>query len=226
MNFLVLILILMTFLISTGKTKQISNLRGFRYCQITTIKRVGFSLTAEIYSTVNQNKCPDNVWKKIEPEVIKKEMGLIKVKLNGPRFFLVDSIKNNNINSSELKSFNGLMLKKSLVFKIGFKDIVSGQNKTYVTRKIKNNSLLKFNLGSEVYELIDPKNNIFIMQSFSNQVNKDINLGNISQIGKILNLPPKWKFRTRILKKDLIIGKKNGITVIQDKYRNTYLKVE
>tara|TARA_Y100001954_G_C15828045_1_gene613247 strand:+ start:4016 stop:4696 length:681 start_codon:yes stop_codon:yes gene_type:complete len=226
MNFLALILILISFLISTGKAKQISNLRGFRYCQITTIKRVGFSLTAEIYSTVNQNKCPDKVWKKIEPELIKKEMNLIKVRLNGPRFFVVDSIKKNNSNSSELKSFNGLMMKKSLVLKFGFKDIVSGQNKTYVTRKIKNNSLLKFNLGSEVYELIDPKNNIFVMQSFSNQVNKDINLGNISQIGKVLNLPPKWHFRKRILKKDLIIGTRNGMTVIQDEYRNTYLKVE
>ena len=226
MNFLALIFILMTFLISTGKTKQISNLRGHRYCQITTIKRVGFNLKAEIYSTINQNKCPEKIWKKIEPQIIKKEMDLIKVRLNGPRFFLVDSIKKNNIKSSELKSFNGLMMKKSLVLKIGFKDLVSGQKKNYVPRKIKNNSLLQFNLGSEVYELIDPKNNIFIMQSFSNQINNGISLENISQIGKILNLPPKWKFRTRILKKDLLIGAKKGLTIIQDEYKNTYLKVE
>jgi len=153
-------------------------------------------------------------------------MGLIKVKLNGPRFFVVDSIKRNNIKSSELKSFHGLKMKKSLVFKIGFKDLLSGQNKNYVPRKIKSNSLLQFNSGSEVYELIDPKNNIFIMQSFSNQINSDINLGNISQIGKNLKLPPKWKFRTKILKKDLLIGTKKGLTIIQDEYRNTYLKVE
>jgi hypothetical protein len=63
-----------------------------RYCEIIPIVRDGLHLTATVYNTLGLNDCPPQVWDSITEDAMKQRFGAVTVLLNGPRYFLIDSI--------------------------------------------------------------------------------------------------------------------------------------
>jgi hypothetical protein len=85
-----------------------------------------------------------------------------------------------------------------------------------------------YNPGSTVYELISPEGGVFIMTSFTNYYNPKITLTNLSELGTILNLPPGWKFRSRVLDSQVSIHAIAPLyyaKVLYDEYQNFYFEV-
>ena len=83
----------------------------------------------------------------------------------------------------------------------------------------------KYNKGSEVYLLDAPDGEVFVMQSFTNFVQKEVDVNHIKDVGRLLHLPPGWKFRTVVLDRDLIVNQKranNLAHVFQDDLKNAY----
>ena len=70
----------------------IEDVRNARYCEIIPVVRSGFHLVATVYNTLGLNDCPAAVWDKITEAEMKKRFGAIKVLLNGPRYFVMDTI--------------------------------------------------------------------------------------------------------------------------------------
>jgi hypothetical protein len=86
-----------------------------------------------------------------------------------------------------------------------------------------------YNPGSTVYELVSPKGNVFIMTSFTNYFNPKLSLTNLNELGNLLNLPPGWKFRSRVI--DQIISLDATAPyyysdVIFDDFQNFYVEVK
>ena len=71
---------------------SIEGVRNARYCEIIPVVRSGFHLVATVYNTLGLNDCPAAVWDKITEAEMKKRFGAIKVLLNGPRYFVMDTI--------------------------------------------------------------------------------------------------------------------------------------
>ena len=85
-----------------------------------------------------------------------------------------------------------------------------------------------YNPGATVYELISPDGKVYIMSSFTNYYNPKLTLANLSDLGNLLNLPPGWKFRSRVLDSQVKIHATAPLyyaEVIYDDFQNFYVEV-
>jgi hypothetical protein len=71
---------------------KIDGVRDARYCEIIPIVRDGLHLKATVYNTLGLNDCPPAIWNAITEDAMKQRFDALTVLLNGPRFFIMDSI--------------------------------------------------------------------------------------------------------------------------------------
>jgi hypothetical protein len=220
-----LFLILILTIISNIGLAQISDLRGQRYCEVLIgngklIKGISF----DVYNSIGLNLCPQEEWEKLSEKKIKKKWDAKFVKLNGPRFWTMDSMKSTLLNPT-IVSFNGLEMRKAGILKLGIKDIL-GKRSVYKERKVRRNSIWIFHPQELVYELVSPEGKVYIMQSYTTEV-KDINLENLKDLKSQLKLPRGWDYRARLLSEELNVPIPQGLaTVIQDDLHNSYTLIE
>ncbi|WP_131780444.1 hypothetical protein [Legionella bozemanae] len=213
--FLAVLLITPTF----SAVAQKSNLRGMRYCEIIFSKSIS---NYAVYNTIGLNDCPQNMWNKITANDVKKETGAAHVHLNGPRYWTIDGIQNSELVSPNIKTFNGLAMREAGVLHIRLKDLLLGS--PYKPRDVARKTTWIYDAGKPVYELIDPKGNVFVMQSYSVQKEPQTEQS-LTQLGLKLKLPAQWRFKTGILKKaGTVQAIDNMAVVVQDDFLNTYQK--
>ena len=70
--------------------RLIDNMRGVRYGEVLPIFLREDGLHAEVYGTQMLNDCPQHLWEKLDAAAIAKEMDAVFVKLNGPRYWVLD----------------------------------------------------------------------------------------------------------------------------------------
>ena len=80
-----------------------------------------------------------------------------------------------------------------------------------------------FHAGRPVYELTDAEGRVYVMQSYSLEVDPGLSLAGLAELGERLALPEGWSFAERILDAPLTVATSDGrARVIQDDWRNTY----
>jgi hypothetical protein len=219
-----LLILLLTITSSVGLA-QISDLRGQRYCEILIgegklLKGIRF----DVYNTIGLNLCPQEEWVKLSEKKIKKKWNADFVKLNGPRYWTMDSMKSSLLNPT-IVNFNGIEMRKAGIVEVGFRDII-GKRSVYKERKVRRNSIWIFNSNELVYELVSPDNKVYIMQSFSTEV-KDLTLESLKDLKTQLKLPRGWTYRARLITEELNVPIPQGLaTVIQDDFYNSYTLIE
>jgi hypothetical protein len=204
---------------------QISDLRGQRYCEVL-IGEGKFlkGITLDVYNTIGLNLCPQEEWAKLSEKKIKKKWDADFVKLNGPRFWTMGSMKSSLLDPT-IVSFDGIEMRKAGKVKIGFKDIF-GKRSVYKERKVRRNSIWIFNADEYVFELISPESKVYIMQSYSTEV-RNLNLQMLKDLKSLLKLPKGWNYRARLLTETLNVPIPEGLaTVIQDDFYNSYTLIE
>ena len=60
------------------------------------------------------------------------------------------------------------------------------------------------------------------MQSYSQIVDPELTLAKLRKLGKRLRLPDGWRYRTRRLKRELVLSASGAATITQDDLQNTY----
>ena len=86
---------------SSIKTFTVAETRDMRFCEILIVKESG----VEVYNTTGLNDCPPKLWNALDLEKLKKQFGALQVKLNGPKFWLMDT---QTVSLGEKASFEGL----------------------------------------------------------------------------------------------------------------------
>jgi hypothetical protein len=212
---------------------DISNLRGQRYCEILLSfeiqkagpaekeKNIHFVAPMKVYNTIGVSDCPQNLWQGVNPDQIKKSMDANHVQLNGPRVWTIDGMKSSTLVNPEVVTFNGVKMRQAGVLDLPLRDLLK-RPKPYSQFTVARNTTWVFMAGKPVFELIDPKGNVFIMQSYSLQKTQQ-NEADLPKLGSILKLPKGWQFRTRILTQDYLLTPVNQKAVVtQDNLLNTY----
>jgi len=96
----------------------------------------------------------------------------------------------------------------------------------YQPAPISRNYKYLFKKGTQVYLLDTPDGKAFVMQSWSNVVNKGEMASNLWNLGtQLKQLPPGWKYRTRVLDRDLTVqppAPTHLAWLLQDEFQNTY----
>ncbi|MCE0722954.1 hypothetical protein [Legionella resiliens] len=218
-NAFIAVLLILLIIPAVSSAAQKFNLRNMRYCEIIFSKSIGYYA---VYNTIGLNNCPQNIWDKITPKDVEKATGSTHVYLNGPRYWTIDGMQNSALVNPDIMTFNGLAMREAGVLYIRLRDVLL--DAPYKLRDVARTTTWIYDAGKPVYELIDPKGNVFVMQSYSVQKVPQTEQS-LAQLGAKLKLPAHWQFKTGILKKaGAVHAIDHMAVVVQDDFLNTYQK--
>ena len=205
---------------TSAPQRLIDNMRNVRYGEVLAVFARDNKLEAEVYGTQMINDCPDELWKTLNPAVIASEMGAMVVKLNGPRYWVLDGLGTKvAFVEPVMRDFNGLMMRRIATVDLGDKPATVPYEERYVNR----GAVFFFDAGSVVHELLNAQGKAYVMQAYCVGVDPTLNLDNLGDLAARLDLPVGWSFRSRILDAELVVDTTDHpATVVQDEFENTY----
>jgi hypothetical protein len=200
--------------------RLISDMRGVRYGEVLAVMSRDEKLQADVYGTQMINDCPAELWDTLNADEIAKDMGALFVKLNGPRYWMLDGLGTKvAFVEPVMREFNGLLMRRIATVDLGDTPASLSYEERYVNR----GAVFFFDAGSVVYELINPDGKAYIMQAYCVGVDPTLNQSNLGDLAGRLKLPAGWAFRSRILDEELVVDTTDHpATVVQDELENTY----
>jgi len=202
----------------------IEGVRNARYCEIIPIVRDGLHLTATVYNTLGLNDCPAQIWDSITEDTMKQRFGAVTVLLNGPRYFLMDSITaSGSTKAGEKIEAGELELTERATIDVGLLDLL---HRPYREQTINRDTVYRFKAGLPVHMLEASDGSRYAMQAYSQIVDKTLTYDQLDALGSKLKLPSGWRYTTTTPDQDLVLGAQGEATVIQDDFDNTYQKLD
>jgi hypothetical protein len=205
---------------SAATPRLISDRRGVRYGEVLAAYLRGSSFEAEVYGTQMLNDCPQELWETLDPVAIAEQMGAVVVKLNGPRYWMLDGLGQKvAVVDPVLRDFNGITMRRIATVDLG----PEPASLPYVERHVNRGAVFFFDAGSAVYELVNPDGLAYVMQAYCVGVDQTLTEAGLAGLGKRLALPEGWTFRSRILDDELVVDTMVTIAIVlQDELENTY----
>jgi hypothetical protein len=200
--------------------RLIDHMRGVRYGEVLAMFLRDTGLEAEVYGTQMLNDCPQELWETLNADEIAKDMGAVFVKLNGPRYWLLDGLGSKvAVVDPVFRDFNGIQMRRIATIPIGA-DFAAGP---YTIRNVNRGAVFFFDAGKTVYELVDPEGQALVMQARCIGIDPNMTEGSLVTLGERLALPEGWSYRTRVLDAELVVDTSETLaTVVQDEFENTY----
>ena len=200
--------------------RLIDHMRGVRYGEVLAMFLRDTGLEAEVYGTQMLNDCPQELWETLNADEIAKDMGAVFVKLNGPRYWVLDGLGSKvAVIEPVFKDFNGIQMRRIATIPIGA-DFAAGP---YTIRNVNRGAVFFFDAGKTVYELVDPDGRALVMQARCVGVDPNMTEESLATLGERLALPEGWLYRTRVLETELVVDTSATLaTVVQDEFENTY----
>ena len=206
----------------SGEKQQrlVSDMRGVRYGEVLAMFLRDTGLEAEVYGTQMLNDCPQHLWETLDADVITKEMGAMFVKLNGPRYWVLDGFGTKvDVVEPVFREFNGLNMRRIAILSLGT-DFSPG---AYVERKVNRGAVFFWDAGKKVFELVNPQGVVYVMQALCISVDPNMSEQSLDTLGERLSMPEGWSYRVRVLSEELIVDTTATVaTVLQDEFENSY----
>ncbi|MFZ4116815.1 MAG: hypothetical protein ACOYK6_08885 [Chthoniobacterales bacterium] len=201
-------------------TKQNDHLYNARYGEIIVVTGGPLHFTGHVYNTIGLNSCPEEAWKALNPEKLKKEYKARAVVLNGPRYFLMD--ESSLLNPGKVASFGGLQARYLANVNISPENILRGGSTEYTENTVARTTRYIFRKGRTIYELTSPEGRNYVMQSYSRIIDPKMKETDLINLGSRLTLPPGWHYQTRMLTQDYLMSTSGVAYVLQDNFKNSY----
>ncbi len=173
---------------------------------------------ATVYNSFPLNDCPADLWSALDAHAIATEHGAATALLNGPRYWLMNSIEKAPQGPQIIKNFGGIdMLLQATV-------LLSSMNPTpYTVNQVHRHTVFVFDAGQEVYELQDPHGRQWVMQTWSQVVDPTLSRADLPKLGDRLKLPSGWTYHSRVLTDTLRVDTTTqAAQVLQDDLTNSY----
>jgi hypothetical protein len=196
----------------------LSGLHDARYCEIIELKGALPRATATVWNTIGLNECPAAWWDAFDATALATELGVPFVVLNGPRHFLMDSVSSPR--PGGVRTVHGEQLRK--VATIPIRSAADLAQSPYTDRTIARSNTWRWRKGRTVFELVAPGRDTYVMQSYAQIKDPALTIAQLPTLGRRLNLSEGWRYRTRRLRRDLVLTARGSATVIQDDLQNTY----
>jgi hypothetical protein len=202
---------------SPASAASLDGLHDARYCEIIELRGAPPTARATVWNTIGLNKCPAAWWNAFDAADLAQELGDTLVVLNGPRHFLMDSV---TASPGRVRSFHGQRLRK--VAAIPIRTAADLARAPYTDRVIERDNTWRWQRGRRVYELVAPGGDVYVMQAYAQIRDPSLTIGKLRRLGRRLDLPAGWRYRTRRLTHDLALGANGTATIVQDELQNTY----
>ena len=172
-----------------------TGLRNQRYCEVIPSVTQGSTVTTYIYNTQGLNLCPADLWDALTETEVNQEYGSQKAQLNGPRYWMMDDLDaTGSSTTGQTFTFGGIemLLRGTLVTPVGTPTV---GEQFYVPNTVQRQTVYTYKAGQPMYELLDPSKNVYVMQSYSQIVDKGLTINQLPALGHILSLPKGWRYR-------------------------------
>lgn len=202
------------------------DLRDRRYCEVLLGYIYAAQINAPVFNTIGFNYCPQDKWSSMDANALKKENAADVVFLNGPRHWVMDAINGLDVSGSgETKNFGGIEMTKVATTHVPLAALKGGLTPTpYTTMEVSRTTIWIYDAHKAVFELTDPSGNVYIMQSYSQQVDPNLKMSDLPSLGSHLKLPAGWSYKTEVLQQQLQLNSNGLATVTQDDLDDTYQK--
>src|ERR1700748_3679639 len=142
---------------------------------------------ATVYNSYPLNDCPAELWSALDAQAIATENGASTVLLNGPRYWLMNSIEKATQGPRMIKNFGGIdMLLQATV-------LLTAMNPApYTANQVNRHPIFTFDAGERVYELQDPAFRRWVMQTWSQIVDPELSRSALMQLSKRLAFTKGW----------------------------------
>ena len=99
--------------------------RGSRYCEVLVGMISNTSVHIDVYSTEGLNDCPDAAWSQIDTTALKAQFAADLVILNGPRYWILDSLAGSTLQDTAVKQLGGIEMRKAGAIDLPSADVVA-----------------------------------------------------------------------------------------------------
>jgi hypothetical protein len=210
---------------ATQSLPRPADMHNVRYCEVLPVFRDGVALTVEVYNTITLNDCPATLWSQLSAEKLATQFGATLVKLNGPRYWLMNRIEGSGDSANgKVGDFGGIQMRQVATLNMKLWQADAGE-RSYEERAVQRSTVWVYAKGTKVYELRNPKGEVYIMQSYAQIVDPKLGLQSLDQLGGRLKLPKGWHYSTRVLSQELALKAPGTAYIIQDDFQNTYQKL-
>lgn len=194
------------------------DLSGKRYGEVLLVTPGEAGPQAMVYNSFPLNDCPDELWSALDPHAIATENGAATALLNGPRYWLMNSIEKEKKGPQITKTFGGIeMILQATVL------LSSMSPAPYTVNQVNRHTVFVFNAGQEIYELIDPSQNRWVMQTWSQVADPNLSRADLPGLADRLKLPEGWTYQPRVLAEPLRVDTTSrSAHVTQDDLTNSY----
>ena len=204
----------------TDPSMSFENLDETRYCEVIIMYAQDDGIiTGDVYNSLRFGNCPQELWAALDVSIIQEDFpDALGVQLNGPRYFLMQSMFSSPSQSAvSIHNFGGIRMSKVTTMMVN-----SAARNGYAPTTVNRQNTWRFKAGNRVHELIDAEGNIYTMQSFARIVDEDLSYDDLETLADRLSVPEGWRYRIRMLDEDLDVQAIDTATIIQDELKNTY----
>lgn len=215
----------------TQFTPPPEDIRNYRYCEVVMVFRKILGFSVEIYNTMDFNECPADLWNDLDKEAIAAACGAAEVKLNGPRYWVVNGFENGFESAvepvaSKAVNFGGIEMIRRVVIETKFWE--EDVHRPFYTEDIV--AILDFTVyykaGDMVYELTSPEGAVYRMQSYAQIVDPTLTINDLETLGGRLDLPEGWSYAARVLEQEEYLITEDGFApMINDDLGGSYQRV-
>jgi hypothetical protein len=200
------------------------DLRDYRYCEIIPIFRSRATLYVEVYNTLSLNKCPAELWNALDEETLKKEYGAMAVRINGPRYWVLNEMEGRGATAEgKTADFGGIeMTQRAILESKIWKGTVG--DASYTANEVQRTTTFTYYAGNMVYELTSPDGDVYRMQSYSQAKDPALTIEDLESLGERLDMPEGWSYQARVLGETSELKADGLAVVVTDEFQNTYQK--
>ncbi|MBU3690111.1 MAG: hypothetical protein B7C54_04535 [Acidimicrobiales bacterium mtb01] len=198
-------------------------MRGKRYCEVLLLSPAPTGIEATVYNSYPLGDCPDAQWKELDGVAIAAEQGAALALLNGPRYWLMDSVERDA--SDVISSMFG-SIEMNRYATVAITDTTS-IGRSYAPQSVDRKSVFIFRAGQTIYRLTADDGRQFVMQSWSQQNDATLSEGDLAGLGSRLQLPAGWSYEAVTLTDELRVGTPDRpAQVLQDELLNSYSLID
>jgi hypothetical protein len=206
-----------------------AELRDYPYCEVLPDTISGDVLTEHIFNTLPFGPCLTNDFATVtEADVVDAYNAAYGASstaatINGVRHWVLDTLTSTGgvTSSGDTLTVDGIKFGLVGQLQIPIGDATIGTD-PYTVNTVQRNTIYTFKKGLLVFELTDPSGNVYVMQSYSQQIDPSLSLEKLPDIGPTNQLPEGWSYAARRLTEDLTLTASGSTQIVNDSYRNTY----
>lgn len=200
-----------------------SDLRDACYCELIAVRMAGLELQATVYNTQGLNDCPAALWTALTPGIARRALGGIEVKMNGPRYWLMDAIEAEGATAAgETVTVGGLALTARATMEPGLSGL---RQRPYTERHVDRGTQWIYRAGEPIFVLTGPDGTRYGMQSYAQIVDPALDYADLPDLGARLALPAGWSYGVWYPDTDLTNPSGGEAVIVQDELENTYQKL-